>query len=302
MDPHIPLSLLRRGKVRDVYDVGDSELLLMVASDRVSAFDVVLPAEIPGKGAILNQISTWWLERTRDIVPNHLVTADPEEIVDRVPGLSDSRGRWAWRSMLVRRLDPLPVECVVRGYLAGSAWAEYRRSGTLAGEPLPAGLEEAAALEPPVFSPATKAETGHDENITRDRLAGIVGDGIAARLEEASRALYARGREVAARSGLLLADTKFEFAAGEEGEVILIDELLTPDSSRYWPEDGYQPGSTPPALDKQPLRDYLEGLVGEGRWDRTPPGPELPQEVCTALRERYLDLFRRITGSEAVLS
>ncbi len=302
MDPHIPLSLLRRGKVRDVYDVGDSELLLMVASDRVSAFDVVLPAEIPGKGAILNQISTWWLERTRDIVPNHLVTADPEEIVDRVPGLADSRGRWAWRSMLVRRLDPLPVECVVRGYLAGSAWAEYRRSGTLAGEPLPAGLEEAAALEPPVFSPATKAETGHDENITRDRLAGIVGDGIAARLEEASRALYARGREVAARSGLLLADTKFEFAAGEEGEVILIDELLTPDSSRYWPEDGYQPGSTPPALDKQPLRDYLEGLVGEGRWDRTPPGPELPQEVCTALRERYLDLFRRITGSEAVLS
>ena len=302
MDPHIPLPLLRRGKVRDVYDVGDSELLLMVASDRVSAFDVVLPAEIPGKGAILNQISTWWLERTRDIVPNHLVAADPGEIADRVPALSDSWDRWARRSMLVRRLDPLPVECVVRGYLAGSAWAEYRRAGTLAGESLPAGLEEAAALEPPVFSPATKAETGHDENITRDRLVRIVGQEVAARLEEASRALYARGRKVAAQSGLLLADTKFEFATGAEGEVILIDELLTPDSSRYWLEDGYRPGSTPPALDKQPLRDYLEELVGEGKWDRTPPGPELPEEVCTALRDRYLDLFRRITGSEAVLS
>ncbi|MBV9772922.1 MAG: phosphoribosylaminoimidazolesuccinocarboxamide synthase, partial [Gemmatimonadetes bacterium] len=243
----LPFPLLRRGKVRDVYDLGDA--LLMVATDRVSAFDVVLPQPVPRKGEVLTLLSAWWFERTRDLVPNHLLSVDPDEIAARHPQLQDSRDVWARRSMLVRRTEPFPVECVVRGYLSGSAWKEYAGAGTLAGEPLPAGLVESARLASPVFSPATKAETGHDENIPFARMAGIVGADAAERLRAASFALYERGREIAAAEGIIIADTKFEFGRDERGGILLIDEALTPDSSRFWPADRYLPGRGQPSFD-----------------------------------------------------
>jgi len=290
----LPFPLLRRGKVRDVYDLGDA--LLMVATDRVSAFDVVLPQPVPRKGEVLTLLSAWWFERTRDLVPNHLLTVDPEEIAARYPALAPTREVWARRSMLVLRTTPFPVECVVRGYVSGSAWKEYAASGTLAGEPLPAGLTESARLEPPVFSPATKAEEGHDENVTFARMREIVGAEAAERLREASIALYERGRDLAADAGIILADTKFEFGRDAEGEIRVIDEVLTPDSSRFWPADRYAPGRGQPSFDKQPLRDYLELLAFEGRWDKHAPGPDLPPEVVEATSLRYQDAFRRITG------
>jgi phosphoribosylaminoimidazole-succinocarboxamide synthase len=283
-----------RGKVRDVYDLGDA--LLMVATDRVSAFDVVLPDAVPRKGEVLTLLSAWWFARTADLVPNHLLSVDPDAIARRYPALAPLREVWARRSMLVRKLEPFPVECVVRGYLSGSAWKEYRESGTLAGEPLPAGLRESDPLPEPLFSPATKAETGHDENIAFARMREIVGAEAAGRLRAHSLALYARGRETAARAGIIVADTKFEFGTDVDGTLRVMDEVLTPDSSRFWPADLYQPGRAQPSLDKQPLRDWLEGLVAEGRWAKTPPGPPLPPDVVAETSERYQDAFRRLTG------
>ena len=291
----LPLPLVRRGKVREVYAVGDTELLL-VASDRVSAFDVVLDPPIPHKGAVLTQMSAWWFGRLADVVPNHCLTADPDEIVARVPALAEHRDQILGRAMLCRRTTPLPVECVVRGYLSGSAWAEYREHGTLAGEPLAAGLEESSRLDPPIFSPATKADEGHDENITFDRMGEIVGREMASRLRTASLALYAAGRDQAATRGLIIADTKFEFGTLPDGTLILIDELLTPDSSRFWPADRYAPGRGQPSFDKQPLRDFLAGQKRAGTWNGDAPAPSLPAEIVKATSVRYLDAFQRVTG------
>ena len=291
----LPLSLWRRGKVRDVYEIDDKHLLL-VATDRVSAFDVVMRETVPYKGAVLTQISAWWLRQLGDLVPHHMVTADIDEIVAVVPPLAATRSLLAGRSMLCRRTEVFPVECVVRGYIAGSAWKEYRSSGTLAGEPLPAGLRESDRLESPLFSPATKAESGHDENITRTTMASVVGSDIAKRLEEISLRIYEFGNQRTEPRGIIIADTKFEFGS-LDGEIVLVDEVLTPDSSRFWPVDQYEPGRSQPSFDKQPLRDYLDGERRAGRWDGDPPPPRLPREVVAATSTRYLEAFERITGT-----
>lgn len=292
----LPFPLFRRGKVREMYDLGHE--LLLVASDRISAFDCVLPRPIPGKGAVLTQMSRFWFEQTGQIVRNHLVAAHPDEIAARRPELSGTRDVWAWRGMLVRRAEVYPIECVVRGYLAGSAWKEYREGGTLAGEPLPEGLVEAQELPEPIFSPATKAEEGHDENITFTKMAGIIGNKLAALLRDYSLRLYTLARDVARERGILIADTKFEFGTSSTGEILLLDEVLTPDSSRFWLASEYEPGRTPPSLDKQPVRDYLESLVREGAWNRSPPAPDLPREIVEATARRYGEAYRRITGKE----
>jgi phosphoribosylaminoimidazole-succinocarboxamide synthase len=283
----VPLPLLRRGKVREMYVV-DDERLLMVASDRVSAFDVVMNEPIPAKGAVLTALSAFWFRRTADVVRNHLISDDlaalPVSIADAVRALGD---RW----LLVRRAQRIDIECVVRGYLSGSAWAEYRRTGTVAGEPLPAGLVESQGLEQPIFTPAIKAESGHDENISRARLAELEGTQRARQLEELSLALYGVGAAHAASRGLILADTKFEF--GEVGgDLTLIDEALTPDSSRYWPADQYQPGGPQPSFDKQFLRDFLES----SGWNKEPPPPPLPDWVITGTAARYAEALRRLTA------
>jgi phosphoribosylaminoimidazole-succinocarboxamide synthase len=290
----LPFPLRVRGKVRDVYDLGDA--LLMVATDRVSAFDVVMPQPVPRKGEVLTLISAWWFARTADLVPNHLISVDPDAIADRYPALAPLRDSWARRSMLVRTLDPFPVECVVRGYISGSAWKEYREQGTLAGEPLPAALRESDRLDPPVFSPATKAETGHDENIPFGRMSEIVGAEVAGALRTHALALYGRGRDLAAGAGIIIADTKFEFGRDDRGTIRVMDEVLTPDSSRFWPADSYQPGRGQPSLDKQPLRDWLEERVSRGEWNKAYPAPDLPQSVIDATSARYQDAFRRLTG------
>jgi phosphoribosylaminoimidazole-succinocarboxamide synthase len=291
----LPLELVRRGKVREVYAV-DPEHLLLVASDRVSAFDVVMREPIPRKGAVLTQISAFWFERLADVFPSHYVTARTAEIVARVPALAAYADELAGRAMLVRRTVPVPFECVVRGYLSGSAWAEYRDRGTLAGEPLAAGLKESALLDPPLFSPATKAESGHDENVTPARMAEVVGRELTMRLRDASFAVYRAGRNHAASRGIIIADTKFEFGTAPDGTLLLIDEVMTPDSSRFWPADRYAPGRSQPSFDKQPLRDYLAGLRQAGRWNGDAPPPPLPPEVVEATSRRYLDAFRRLTG------
>jgi phosphoribosylaminoimidazole-succinocarboxamide synthase len=277
-----------------VYDLGDA--LLMVATDRVSAFDVVMPSPVPRKGEVLTLISAWWFARTADLVPNHFISVDPDEIAGRYPALGPHRDAWARRSTLVRKLQPFPVECVVRGYISGSAWKEYREAGTLAGEPLPAGLRESDRLDTPIFSPATKAESGHDENIPYARMVEIVGREAAEQLRGASMDIYTRGREIAAGSDIIIADTKFEFGRDTDGTIRLMDEVLTPDSSRFWPREAYAPGRGQPSLDKQPLRDWLETLCAGGRWNKTPPGPELPAEVVGETSARYQDAFRRLTG------
>jgi phosphoribosylaminoimidazole-succinocarboxamide synthase len=290
----LDLPLARRGKVRDVYDLGDA--LLMVATDRVSAFDVVMSEPVPRKGEVLTLLSAWWFGRMDDVVRNHLISVDPDEIVRRYPALAGSRGVWERRSMLVRRLEPFPVECVIRGYLSGSAWKEYAASGTLAGEPLPPGLVESGALPAPIFSPATKAEEGHDENIRFSHVVEILGADAAALLRDTSLRIYERGLAIAAERGIIIADTKFEFGRDEDGTVYLIDEVLTPDSSRFWPADRYRPGGTQPSFDKQPLRDYLERLCDEGRWNKQVPPPPLPSEVILETAERYQLVFRLLTG------
>lgn len=293
----LPLPLLRRGKVREVYEVDDATLLL-VASDRVSAFDVIMKEAVPYKGAVLTQMSAFWFERLKSVMPHHLLTADVDEIIKRVPALASHREELNGRAMLSRRATTVPFECVVRGYISGSAWAEYRKSGTLAGEPMPAGLVESARLDPPIFSPATKAEVGHDENVTFDHVVRGLGRAVAERLRDASLALYTAGREYAAGRGIIIADTKFEFGTTPQGELIVIDEILTPDSSRFWPADRYQPGRGQPSFDKQPLRDYLAELKKQGKWNGEAPPPPLPDAVVAATSERYRDAYRRITGTE----
>ena len=293
----LPLPLLHHGKVREVYEV-DAATLLLVASDRVSAFDVVLREPVPSKGAVLTQLSAFWFERLAGVVPHHCITADAAEIVKRVPGLAEHRHQLEGRAMLCRRTTPVKFECVVRGYLSGSAWAEYKKKGTLAGEPLAAGLVESARLEPPIFSPATKADVGHDENVTQAHVAAALGLLLAERLRDASLALYEAGRRYAAERGIIIADTKFEFGIASDGSLLLIDEVLTPDSSRFWPADQYTPGRSQPSFDKQPLRDYLAGLRDAGSWNGNPPPPPLPPEVVAATSARYRDAYRRLVGRE----
>lgn len=296
----LPLALFRRGKVRDVYEV-DADRLLLVATDRVSAFDVVMREPVPHKGAVLTQLTAWWLRQLEADLEHHMLSADADEIVRLVPALAPHRAELLGRAMLCRRTEVFPVECVIRGYIAGSAWKEYRASGTLAGEPLPAGLRESDRLEPPVFSPATKAETGHDENITVSRMAAIVGAGHAAELERLTRLVYARGQAAAEARGIIVADTKLEFGL-RDGRIVLVDEVLTPDSSRFWPADRYEPGHGQPSFDKQPLRDWLDGERGAGRWNGEAPPPTLPPEVVAATSARYLDAYRRITGGALTLA
>jgi phosphoribosylaminoimidazole-succinocarboxamide synthase len=290
----LPLQLHRRGKVRDVYEV-DADRLLLVTTDRISAFDVVMRETVPFKGAVLTQLTAWWLRQLEGRVAHHMLSADADEIAREVPALDDRRDLLRGRAMLCRRTTVFPVECVVRGYIAGSAWKEYRESGTLAGERLAPGLRESDRLEPAIFSPATKAESGHDENITTSRMADIVGRETQAELERLARAVYDFGRSVTEPRGILVADTKFEFGALGD-RILLIDEVLTPDSSRFWPADGYVPGRPQPSFDKQPLRDYLDGERRAGRWNGDAPPPPLPAEVISATSQRYLDAYRRITG------
>jgi phosphoribosylaminoimidazole-succinocarboxamide synthase len=291
----LPLPMLRAGKVREVYEAGPDQLLL-VASDRISAFDVVMREAIPEKGRVLTQVSAFWFGKLADVFPSHFITASASEIVERLPDLAPHRGALRGRSMLVRRTTPVPFECVVRGYLSGSAWAEYRKHGTLAGEPLRPGMVESDRLDPPLFSPATKAETGHDENVSFATMAKALGQAEASALRDASFRVYEAGRAHAAERGIIIADTKFEFGRDADGTLRLIDEVLTPDSSRFWPADKYQPGRTQPSFDKQPLRDYLAGLKADGRWNGEAPPPTLPAEVLEATSARYVDAYRRLTG------
>ena len=290
----LPLKLLHRGKVRDVYEV-DADTLLMVASDRVSAFDVIMDRPVPRKGEVLTLITAWWMSQLEGRIDHHLVAVDPDVIVARHPELAASRDGWSRRAMLVRRTTPVLVECVVRGYISGSAWKEYRQHGTLAGEPLPPGLQESQRLDPPIFSPATKAEQGeHHENITFSQTEKVLGPALAARLRDLSLEIYGFGRDVADARDIILADTKFEFGHDASGRLLLIDECLTPDSSRFWPKEHYAVGRGQPSLDKQPLRDWLETLED---WDKSPPPPPLPDGVVEAASTRYQDLFRRLTGT-----
>jgi phosphoribosylaminoimidazole-succinocarboxamide synthase len=291
----LPLPLVRRGKVREVYEI-DADRLLIVASDRVSAFDVVMRETVPFKGAVLTQITAWWLRQLEGRVPHHMLASDADAIVAAVPSLAPHRTALRGRAMLCHRTNVYPVECVVRGFLAGSAWKEYRDHGTLAGEALPPGLRESAQLPAPLFSPASKAETGHDENITPAAVRALLGEAVAAELERSSRLIYEFGLGVAREHGIVVADTKFEFGE-RDGSVILIDEVLTPDSSRFWPAVGWEPGSSPPSYDKQPLRDYLDAERRAGRWDGDAPPPSLPPAVVNATSSRYLDLFERLTGA-----
>ncbi len=279
--PGLPV---RRGKVRDVYDLGDR--LLLVSTDRISAFDWVLPTAIPDKGRVLNQLSAFWFERLGE--PHHLLTTDVEQM-DLPPGVD--RGLLAGRSSLVRKASVVPIECVVRGYLSGSGWKEYRQHGMVCGIRLPDGLVESAALEEPVFTPATKADKGHDENISFERMAELVGWQVADELRRRSVAIYLRGAEYARQRGILIADTKFEWGM-VDGQLILIDEVFTPDSSRFWPADQYQPGGPQPSFDKQFVRDWLEATA----WDKNSPPPALPEDVVANTRRRYIEAFERLTG------
>ncbi|HEX3561044.1 MAG TPA: phosphoribosylaminoimidazolesuccinocarboxamide synthase [Pyrinomonadaceae bacterium] len=284
------LSLLRRGKVRDVYEV-DEERLLFVATDRISAFDCVLPTQIERKGEVLTALSRFWFERLAHVAPHHLITNDIERMPDAVRENADVlRGR----SMLVQRTEVFPVECVVRGYLAGSGWKDYQRTGEVCGHRLPPSLRESDKLAEPIFTPATKAEVGHDENISESRMSQIVGAKVTEHLRDTTLALYREAETYARSRGIIIADTKFEFGRGRDGRVLLVDEALTPDSSRFWPADAYAPGGPQPSFDKQFVRDYLETLP----WDKRPPAPPLPPEVAAATTGRYLEAYRMLTGEE----
>jgi phosphoribosylaminoimidazole-succinocarboxamide synthase len=293
----LPLPRIARGKVRDIYAVGDERVLLLT-TDRISAFDVVMAETIPMKGAVLAQLSAWWFKRLEGTVPHHLISADAEAIIREVPALGDHRSSLEGRAMLCRRTKVFPIECVIRGYLSGSAWKEYAASGTLAGERLPAGLCESGKLEPAIFSPATKAESGHDENITVKRMREVVGDEVAHQLESMTRAVYALGERLSRERGIIIADTKFEFGRDGKGRIMLIDEVMTPDSSRFWAVDAYEPGRPQPSFDKQPLRDYLDAERRAGRWNGEAPAPPLPQSVVEATSKRYLEAFSRITAAD----
>jgi phosphoribosylaminoimidazole-succinocarboxamide synthase len=290
-DPVLRLDLpgipkIKSGKVREIFDLGDA--LLLVATDRISAFDCVMPNGIPRKGEVLTQLSFFWFERFAPLVPNHLLARPGDPLPARLEPLA---ARLRGRSMIVKKARPLAIECVVRGYLAGSGWKEYRKSQTVCGIPLPPGLTESAELPEPIFTPATKAETGHDENIPFERAAEIVGPDVAARVRDLSLRLYRDGRDYARQRGIIIADTKFEFGL-YHGEIILIDEVLTPDSSRFWPADEYQPGQSQPSFDKQFVRDYLETLD----WDKTPPAPALPRDIVAKTQQKYLEAYERLTG------
>lgn len=280
------VKLLRRGKVRDVYEVG--EHLLIVATDRISAFDVVLPNGIAGKGKVLTQISLHWFDRMKDIIENHIVAT---EVKDYPALLHKYRDELEGRSMLVKKADPMPVECIVRGYLSGSGWKEYKSRGTVCGIALPAGLLESSRLSEPIFTPSTKAEEGHDVNISFEQMRGIVGDETAEKLKDASLRIYGKARDIAEDKGIIIADTKFEFGL-YEGKLILIDEILTPDSSRFWSMKTYEPGKGQDSYDKQIVRDYLLSLD----WDQTYPGPALPADIVEKAIERYREIYRIITG------
>jgi phosphoribosylaminoimidazole-succinocarboxamide synthase len=293
----LPLPRIGRGKVRDIYDAGRDRVLL-VTTDRISAFDVVMAETIPMKGAVLTQISAWWFNEIEGVVHHHMVSADADAIIQEVPALQGHRASLAGRAMLCKRTSVFPIECVIRGYLSGSAWKEYAAKGTLAGEKLPPGLLESAKLEPAIFSPATKAETGHDENITIARMREILGEEVTYTLESMTRAVYRLGEKLARDQGIIIADTKFEFGRDKDGHIILIDEVMTPDSSRFWAADAYTPGRPQPSFDKQPLRDYLDAERRAGRWNGEAPAPPLPASVVAATSNRYLGAYRRITGSD----
>src|SRR6202521_2312120 len=292
----LPLPLLGRGRVRDIYAVDDSRILLLT-TDRISAFDVVMAETIPMKGAVLTQISAWWFNELEGVVHHHMVSADADTIIDEVPALQGHRATLAGRAMLCKRTTVFPIECVIRGYLSGSAWKEYAAQGTLAGEKLAPGLLESGRLEPAIFSPATKAETGHDENIPVARMREILGSEATSALESMTRAVYARGETISRDRGIIIADTKFEFGRDAGGRIILIDEVITPDSSRFWAADVYKPDRPQPSFDKQPLRDYLDAERRAGRWNGEAPPPALPAAVVDATSRRYLDAYRRITGA-----
>ncbi|HXI06487.1 MAG TPA: phosphoribosylaminoimidazolesuccinocarboxamide synthase [Bradyrhizobium sp.] len=293
----LPLPRIGRGKVRDIYAVGEDRVLLLT-TDRISAFDVVMAETIPMKGAVLTQISAWWFRRLEGLIPHHMVSADADAIIDEVPVLKDHRADIVGRAMLCKRTTVFPIECVIRGYISGSAWKEYAASGTLAGEKLPAGLTESARLEPVIFSPATKAETGHDENITVARVRELIGDEAAHKLEQMARTIYTLGEKIARDHGIIIADTKFEFGRDSDDRIILIDEVMTPDSSRFWAVDAYKPGRPQASFDKQPLRDYLDAERKAGRWNGDAPAPKLPASVVEATSARYLEAYRRVTGHE----
>jgi phosphoribosylaminoimidazole-succinocarboxamide synthase len=280
------ISPAARGKVRDIYDLGDE--LLIVATDRLSAFDVILPTPIPDKGRVLTQLSLFWFELLRDVIPNHVLSA-----TEFPPPFDAHREELAGRSMLVRKTEPLPIECVVRGYVSGSGWKDYQATGRICGIALPAGLRESDRLPEPIFTPATKAATGHDENISFERAVSLIGKERAWLVRAISLEIYGRAAEYAEPRGILLADTKFEFGILND-ELMWIDEALTPDSSRFWPAAQYQPGGPQPSFDKQFVRDYLESI----HWPKTPPGPELPEKVVAATRAKYRDAYRILTGHE----
>ncbi len=280
----LPLPRIGRGKVRDIYSVGDDRVLLLT-TDRISAFDVVMRETIPMKGAVLTQISAWWFRKLEGVVPHHMISADADGIIKEVPALQAHRADIVGRAMLCKRTTVFPVECVIRGYISGSAWKEYAASGTLAGEKLQVGLTESAKLEPAIFSPATKAETGHDENITVSRVRELLGNDVAAKLEGMARTVYEFGETTARKQGIIIADTKFEFGRDKDGQIILIDEVMTPDQPQ-------------PSFDKQPLRDYLDAERKAGRWNGDAPPPPLPASVVDATSQRYLEAYRRVTGSE----
>jgi phosphoribosylaminoimidazole-succinocarboxamide synthase len=283
----LTLPHLHSGKVRDAYDAGDGRMLL-VASDRMSAFDVVMAEPIPDKGRVLTGLTEFWLrEVLPDVAPSHLISTDPADFPTGASDMVDLAGR----AMLVHRADMVPLECIVRGYLTGSAWKEYQRAGTMHGSPLPAGLLESSKLPEPVFTPSTKAESGHDENISFDEARGIVGDDVADQAREISLAAYAAGAEWAAARGILIADTKFELGF-IDGKLCICDEVLTPDSSRFWPADAWEPGKVTPSFDKQPVRDHLESTG----WDKTPPPPKLPAEVVSSTSQRYVTAYEKVTG------
>ena len=279
------IKFFKRGKVRDIYDLDDK--LLIISSDRISCFDVILPTPIPGKGEVLTKVSKFWFDFTKDIIPNHLITSDAEEFPEELAQYKDVlKGR----SMLVKKTEPLPVECVVRGYLSGSGWKDYKKTGSICAIKLPKGLKESDKLPEVIFTPSTKAEVGHDENVSEEYVQRQIGKETTDKLKEVSIAIYKKARDYAEKNGIIIADTKFEF--GKLGdEIILIDEVLTPDSSRFWPQDEYAPGKSQPSFDKQFVRDYLETLD----WDKTPPGPELPDEIVAKTRDKYLQALKILT-------
>ena len=284
------LTLLRRGKVRDVYAV-DDERLLIVATDRISAFDCILPTPIERKGEVLTALSEFWFEKLGHVVANHFLEGDVDAMP---PAVQRHAETLKGRAMLVRRADVFPVECVVRGYLVGSGWKDYLRTGSVCGHKLPEGLVESAKLPQPIFTPSTKAEEGHDENITEDQVRELVGAENTALLRDTSLRLYTEAHEYARQRGIIIADTKFEFGMDKDGQLLLVDEVLTPDSSRFWPADEYEPGRSQPSFDKQFVRDYLETLA----WDKKPPAPAIPNEIAAATTARYLEAYRLLTGKE----